>query len=252
MSERMIRGITFDLWHTVLKEPMENFTEFLKEKRSKAMMEVLQNHGLSFPLEEVEKAYDVQTDRLWEIWNRGVEIDQKAQIGLMLSALGIPAKEIDEPLAEDLLDPYDKAISIVPPIAFDGAGELFADLKEKGISLAIISNTGRTQGEYFRGLLDSLDLARHFDVMTFSDEVGIRKPNEAIFLRTLEKMNVSAKDAMHVGDHPTADIAGAKNAGMRGVLLRIPGWDQDESQADFVVSELREVLYIVEEMGAVD
>lgn len=252
MSEIMIKGITFDLWHTVLREPMENFTGFLKEKRSKAMMEVLLDHGLSFPLEEVERAYDVQTDRLWEIWNRGVEIDQKAQIGLMLSALGIPAKDIEEALAEDLLGPYNEAISIVPPVPFDGASELFADLRERGISLAIISNTGRTHGEYFRELMDAVGLARYFDVMTFSNEVGIRKPNEAIFLRTLEEMKVSAKDAMHVGDHPVTDIVGAKNAGMTSVLLRIPGWDQDESQADFVVSQLREVLYIVEELEGMD
>jgi FMN phosphatase YigB (HAD superfamily) len=46
MSERMIRGITFDLWHTVLREPMENFTDFLKKKRSKAMMEILHDPGL--------------------------------------------------------------------------------------------------------------------------------------------------------------------------------------------------------------
>lgn len=252
MSERMIRGITFDLWHTVLREPMEDFSGFLKDKRTKAMMEILHDYGLSFPLEDVERAYDVQTDRLWEIWNRGVEIDQKAQIGVMLSALGIPAREIDEALAENLLTPYNEAISLVPPVPFDGASELFADLREKGISLAIISNTGRTHGEFFRELMDAIDLARYFDVMTFSNEVGIRKPNEAIFLRTLEKMNVPAKDAMHVGDHPATDIVGAKNAGMRGVLLRKPGWDQDESQADFVVSELREVLYVVEELEGVD
>lgn len=248
----MIKGITFDLWHTVLREPMENFTGFLKEKRSEAMMEVLHGHGLSFPIEEVERAYDVQTDRLWEIWNRGAEIDQKAQIGVMLSALGIPAKDIDEVLVEDLLGPYNDAISLVPPVPFDGASELFAGLRGKGISLAIVSNTGRTHGEFFRELMDTLDLARYFDVMTFSNEMGIRKPNEAIFLRTLEKMGVSAKDALHVGDHPATDIVGARNAGMRGVLLRKPGWDQDESKADFVISELREVLYLVEELEGMD
>lgn len=252
MSERMIRGITFDLWHTVLREPVEDFSGFLRRKRTRMMMEVFHNHNLPLHLEGIERAYDVQTERLWQIWNRGVDIDQKAQIGIMLSELGIPADQVDEALVEDLLRPYNDAISLVPPVPLDGAGELFTSLKNRGMSLGIISNTGRTHGDFFRGLLGKYDLARYFDVMMFSNEIGIRKPNREIFLKTLEKMDISPEEAMHVGDDSDNDIIGARKAGMRTILVLLPGRDPDRGHPDFVVSKVQEVLRVVEELEGAD
>ncbi|MFQ6106468.1 MAG: HAD family hydrolase [Thermoplasmata archaeon] len=244
----MMRGVTFDLWHTVLEEPMENFGEFLREKRANAMRDVFAEYGLVLPLKEIERAYDVQGQRLWEIWNRGLDIDQNAQIGIILSELGITADQVDEALLESLLRPYNDALSIVPPTPFEGAKELLGKLRERGIALAIISNTGRTGGDFFRELMKSYGLAGYFDGMTFSNEVGIRKPNKEIFLRTLEQIDVKPDEAMHIGDSPDTDIAGAKNVGMVGVLLLVPGRNPDRGDADFIVSELPDVLGIVEEL----
>ena len=49
-----------------------------------------------------------------------------------------------------------------------------------------------------------------------------------------------------------SDVAGAKNVGMKGVLLLVPGRDQERGGADFVVSELSEVLDIVKELEGAD
>ena len=164
MSEMMIKAVTFDLWHTVLEEPMKNFGEFLRKNRAKAMEEVFEEHGLPQPLEDLERAYDVQGQRLWDIWSRGLDIDQRAQIGIVLSELKIRADRADDALVEKLVRVYNEVLALVPPVPFDGAKELLGKLKDMGQSLAIISNTGRTGGKFFRGLMEGYGLAQYFDV----------------------------------------------------------------------------------------
>ncbi|MFQ5910382.1 MAG: HAD family hydrolase [Thermoplasmata archaeon] len=252
MSEKMIRGMTFDLWHTVLREPMEDFAGHLRNERTIALTDVFREHGLVTRLEDIERAYDVQGQRLFDIWNRGVDIDQRAQIGIILSELGISADQVDETLIGDLMRQYTDVLALVPPVPFDGANELLGKLKNRGMSLAIISNTGRTGGDFFRELMKNHDLAHYFDVMTFSNEAGIRKPNKEIFLKTLEEMDISPEEAMHVGDDSDTDVIGARRAGMKCVLLLVPGRDTDRGQPDFVVSELSDVLRIVEYLEGAD
>ena len=55
--------------------------------------------------------------------------------------------------------------------------------------------------------------------VTFSDEVGVRKPHPEIFARTLAALGVSASEAAHVGDDLTTDVAGARGIGMRAIHL---------------------------------
>lgn len=252
MSGTMIKAVTFDLWHTVLEEPMEDFGEFLRKNRAMAMEEVFEAHGLPQPLEDIERAYDVQGQRLWDIWNRGLDIDQRAQMGIVLSELKIRADQVDDALMENLLRVFNEVLVLVPPVPFDGAKQLLGELKDMNLSLAIISNTGRTGGTFFRGLMDGYGLAQYFDVMVFSNETGIRKPNKEIFLGALEPMRVMPEEAMHVGDDSDTDVAGAKNAGMKGILLLVPGRNQERGGADFVVSELSEVLGILKELEGAD
>lgn len=243
-----MRGITFDLWHTVVEEPMKDFSTFLKQNRAKEMNEALHRHGLEFEVEDVERAYDMQGKRLWHIWGRGVDIEQRAQIGILLSELGLRHDDIADSLVDDLVFLNDDVLARNPPVPFDGASELLSGLREKGLKLAIISNTGRTGGKFFRGLMETLGLAQYFDVMTFSNEVGVRKPNREIFLSTLAQLDVPPSEAMHVGDDYEADILGAQGAGMKGVLLLLPGRPPHQGSPDFVVSDLAEVGRIIEEL----
>jgi putative hydrolase of the HAD superfamily len=248
MSETMIRAVTFDLWHTVIEEPMENFSDFLRKGRAEAMERVFEAHGTPHPLEEIERAYDVQGKRLWDIWSRGADIDERAQIGIVLSELGTRPDEADNAIVEDLIEVYNEVLARTPPVPFDGASELLGTLKDRGLSMAIISNTGRTGGEFFRGLLEEYGLAQYFEAMTFSNEAGIRKPNKEIFLDTLKQLEVGPEEAIHVGDDSDTDVMGAKNAGMKGVLLLVPGRGPDRGDPDYVVSRLQEMLDVIDEL----
>ena len=49
--------------------------------------------------------------------------------------------------------------------------------------------------------------------------MGLAKPNPRLFRLVLERLEVEAEAAMHVGDHPLEDVEGAQAAGMEAVLL---------------------------------
>ena len=88
-------------------------------------------------------------------------------------------------------------------------------LKRRGFKLGIISNWDSTLEQLIR----SIGLLPNFDEVIASATVGCRKPHRAIFEIALERMGVSAAEAVHVGDLPEADGEGAQSAGIRPVII---------------------------------
>ena len=88
-------------------------------------------------------------------------------------------------------------------------------MQASGLRLGVVSNWGWAAPE----LLQTLELARHFEVMSISARVGYQKPHPAIFEHALELLDVEADQAIHVGDDPEADVVGARNVGIEPVLI---------------------------------
>lgn len=57
-----------------------------------------------------------------------------------------------------------------------------------------------------------------FDVIMYSAEEGIQKPNPAIFQRLLARLDVAARDTVFVDDRP-ANIDAARQVGIQGLLF---------------------------------
>ena len=93
---------------------------------------------------------------------------------------------------------------------FDGIPELLAELRSRGLRLAVA--TGKS-GERARWLLDLLGVLHHFDHVIGSDEVARSKPAPDIVLRALELLDVPAAEAVMLGDAWT-DLASARAAGV--------------------------------------
>jgi putative hydrolase of the HAD superfamily len=88
-------------------------------------------------------------------------------------------------------------------------------LRARRLRTAVVSNfDGRLPG-----LLDELGLGRWLDAVVWSSDVGVAKPAPAIFLEAVRRLGVAPAEAVHVGDDPDADVAGAKRAGMRVIHL---------------------------------
>ena len=91
------------------------------------------------------------------------------------------------------------------------------DLKKEKYKLAIISNCPFDSVE---PVLEKFDLAKYFDAIILSWEAGKLKTGKDFFEDTLKKLKIKKKDdAIVVGDSIPTDIEGAKNAGLRAILV---------------------------------
>ncbi len=99
----------------------------------------------------------------------------------------------------------------VPPAVFPA----LAALRERGLKLTIVSNANGK----LRVLFDRLKLSGCVDCLLDSHEEGIEKPDARFFELALERSRARRETTIHVGDLYHVDVIGARNAGLRGVLL---------------------------------
>lgn len=81
----------------------------------------------------------------------------------------------------------------------------------------------------------------------FSVQVGLKKPDAAIFLLACERLGVEPTDCVYVGDGDSNELPGAEAVGMRAVRLVVP--DHAEAQVfdpirwtGACLTDLRDVL----------
>ncbi|MEZ4265341.1 MAG: HAD-IA family hydrolase [Myxococcota bacterium] len=84
-------------------------------------------------------------------------------------------------------------------------------LNDAGIPLAILSNFD----DRLPGLLEALDLAKHFDSITIPEHAGAPKPAPAIFRHALARHDVAPTEAWMVGDSEPEDIHPAQTLGLQ-------------------------------------
>jgi putative hydrolase of the HAD superfamily len=110
-------------------------------------------------------------------------------------------------------------------IAYDDVVPVLGELRSRGIRLAICSNWDWDLDEAVGGA--GLDDA--VDVMVSSAWVGARKPHPRIYAHTLAQLDITARDAVFVGDTWACDVAGPRAAGMRAVYVRRPHFGVDDT-----------------------
>lgn len=119
------------------------------------------------------------------------------------------------------------------------------ELRKRGFKTGLVSNTPwGSAGGSWRADLERLGLSGLLDVTVFCTDVGWRKPAAAPFERALMQLAVSPSEAIFVGDEPSNDIEGARNAGLRPVLFD-PRDSEGESPDVPRVRKLSEILDFV-------
>ncbi len=68
------------------------------------------------------------------------------------------------------------------------------------------------------GILYKLKFLQYLDTVVTSEEVGVSKPDPKLFLVAAERLGVRPENIVMIGDS-WKDVEGAKNAGMRAVLV---------------------------------
>jgi epoxide hydrolase-like predicted phosphatase len=97
--------------------------------------------------------------------------------------------------------------------------ELVRDLRAAGLGTGLLTNNARVLRDRWWGLLpyDAL-----FDDVVDSHQVGMRKPNLAIYRLALERLGATA-DRTAFLDDIASNVAAAQAAGMVGVLVEAGG-----------------------------
>ncbi len=186
---------------------------------------------------------------IWRrLWNhlRGRELPAQNVVLEVLTRMGVEVPPED---IHDLIQCYYRDFGDTLA-ALDGARDTLAELAGLGLRLGVISNTA------WPGYLLEEDLARfglleYLGVCLFSSYFGRRKPGKRIFRQALRMLEVTADEAIFVGDSLKHDIWGAHRVGMRTVLIasqrsgnlaHIPHW---RARPDWTINSLPELLPIV-------
>jgi putative hydrolase of the HAD superfamily len=233
-------AVTFDFWETLVQDAPGNL-ERAGEHRVRSLAALLEASGCAHPRAAVEAAHErcwtVMTEKFWTT-HRDPSVQDQVRLFFDCLESGL-CERLDAASFARAVEAYGAAAYEFPPAPMPGAVEALAALQARGIRLGIVSNTGRTPGVVLRRILERHDMLRYFDTVAiaYSDEVGYRKPDGRIFARALEALGVSAARAVHIGDNPDADVAGAQAAGMRAAHYAIAGCTPSAA-ADLVVHHL--------------
>lgn len=100
-----------------------------------------------------------------------------------------------------------------------GADRLVAELKRRGYLVALVAD-GRVQS--FENVHRALGFWDLFDARVISEQMGLRKPDPAMFEAAAAAMGLTTEDyggCVMVGNNLARDIAGANRLGMRSVWI---------------------------------
>lgn len=121
---------------------------------------------------------------------------------------------------------------------YDEALEVLDSVRARGIRTAVVTNG---PSALQRAKLAAVGLSDGFDAVIVSAEVGVQKPEAAIFASALDALGVPAEAALHIGDSQAADVAGARAAGLTAVWIDRNG-AASASAPHAVVTDLRGLL----------
>ena len=97
-----------------------------------------------------------------------------------------------------------------------------------------------------RGKLAGAGLTEYFDEIVISGEVGFGKPDRRVFEHALERLGVSAGEAVMIGDSLRSDIGGANAAGIFSIWVNRSGKPrEDDTVPDAEVADLTAVCELL-------
>lgn len=236
----MIKAVLIDFGHTLVKQRHDEGE--LLTRGVMDLVEYLKLKGYRInpaELEHVEKELRREADRFRE--KTLIEIKAIDRIAALLNIFGIPVCP-DEALVWEssrlIYEPF-----VEDTILFQDSLNFLSTLKKEGYKLALVSNAASDLA--IREALTRLKIARFFDAIIISSQVGLRKPSSAVFMKALKVLNVKPGEAVFIGDSIKNDISGAKKISMKTILLSRRSARVKTNVSDVVVKTLADVVTIL-------
>jgi FMN phosphatase YigB (HAD superfamily) len=214
----IVKAVTFDLWETLLFE-RDGSDSQRRAVRCRNLVRALNRVSVKVSAEQVELALNETISWLLKIWDKNKDVTHLDQIDLFLKYVSGGKLALKEEWIDELSMAYVMPLFKVPPYVNPDAPRLLQWLRDQNKLSGIICNTGLTPGTELRRFLSKEEVAEYFDLMIFSDEVCIRKPDRRIFHLAARRLKVKPQEVVHVGDNLKSDVWGAKNAGFKAIYL---------------------------------
>lgn len=146
-------------------------------------------------------------------------------------------------LVDRLLYEHVDSMTIEP-----GTTQALTNARQLGWKIAIVTN-GTTSQQTLK--IQKVGLKPYVDAVVISEAEGIKKPNPEIFWIAARRLGTELTGGWMVGDHPTADIAGGKAAGLEtGWVSRGMEWPNETVSPTVVAGTAAEVINAVVRQGA--
>jgi putative hydrolase of the HAD superfamily len=130
------------------------------------------------------------------------------------------------------------------------AQALLDSLRSRGVKTGLVANSWPDPGRVLRADAEAFGLAERLDVLVYSDELGVRKPDPEIFLHACRLLDVEAGATMFVGDNLVTDVQGAAEVGMTTVqALWFRADDTPGIEADFMAFTPMDVFNAVRRLA---
>ncbi len=221
----MIRAVIFDFDNTLM--------DFMRMKRAavESAVDAMIDAGLTVAKKEmIDKIYHVYTAE-------GIE-DQQIFDKVLTNEFG----KIDYKIMASGIIGYRRAkegtLALYPHVKLALTG-----LTKMGIKMAVVSDAPRLP-VWLR--ICGLGLQHYFDVVVTSDDSGFKKPHAKPFQMAMERLGVTASEALMIGDWPERDMVGAKGVGLKTVFARYGDTvGTEHSGADYDIDDIAQLVGIV-------
>ncbi|MBE5817424.1 MAG: noncanonical pyrimidine nucleotidase, YjjG family [Clostridiales bacterium] len=223
----MIKAILIDIDNTLL--------DFDASARL-AIEEGFAKRGIDFSDNVIDVFHRINNS-LWKRLENG-ELTKQGLFDIrwntIFEALGVKADGIE-------FEAYFRAYLFDSAVQMDGALDLLKYLASKYDVYAASNGTHAQQINRLTraGMIDMLK-----NVFT-SQALGVQKPEKEFFHKCLEQMNCAPQEVMMIGDSLSADIGGAKNAGLMTCWFDVKKTSNGNSIADHTVTELNDIKQIL-------
>lgn len=124
----------------------------------------------------------------------------------------------------------------------EGVSDVLSFCRENGLKTGIVTNRDRNS---LLRLLKHHGILEHFAVIVSLDDVARKKPDPEMIKKALKAVDVSADNALMIGDNPRDDVLAAKAAGVRIILYgkREP---LPETSPDYRINHMADAIAIIQ------
>jgi putative hydrolase of the HAD superfamily len=235
-----IKAVLFDLFDTLL---LIRLDKDFSENCLRSVYSFLSANGVNVSYEDFRRTYLTVRKEIYERVNRSLEEPHfSVRVSQTLMRLGYNY-DVSSPIVRGATDAYSGEFMRYVYLEED-AVRVLQVLRERGYRTGVISNFSVPELVY--KILAAYGLKDFLDVIVISAEINRRKPSPEIFRFALSQLGVDASEAIFVGDTLDTDIKGAKNVGMRTVLIERKKTNiGPEDKPDFTIKRLSDLLNII-------